>query len=300
MHALDIVTVVEAIMENPGVIIAAQLNRAKDAAMAEMKAAGIEYDERMARLAEVEPPRPNKRWLYDSFDAFRVHHPWVGANNVQPKSVVREMFEEGMTFTEYIGHYGLKRSEGVLLRYLSDVYKGLRQNVPEDAKTDELDDVIEWLGAVIRQIDSSLIDEWDALVAGVGPVEAEVRSIDDSDITSNVRGFRVLVRNEIFRWVQSLAMHRHAMILGTITNADDWSLDALVDALAPYWEEHDEILVDADARSAGRFIVDGDSVTQILHDPEGYDEWRIRATIDREQSRLERRARLALDGIIRL
>ncbi len=297
LHALDIVTIIESIMENPGVIIAAQLNKAKDAAMAEMKSSGVEYDERMARLAEVEPPRPNKQWLYDRFDEFRLRHPWVGSNNVQPKSVVREMFEEGMTFTEYIGHYGLKRSEGVLLRYLSDVYKGLRQNVPEDAKTDELDDVIEWLGAVIRQVDSSLIDEWDSLIAGDGIVEPEVRSVDEHDVTANVRGFRVLVRNEVFRWVQSLAMRRHAVILGSVTNPEDWSLDALVDAMAPYWEEHDVLLVDAEARSSGRFLVDGDTVTQILRDPEGYDEWRITATIDRALSREEGRARLRLDAI---
>ncbi len=301
MHALDIVTIVEALMENPGVIVAAQLNKAKDAAMAEMKSSGVEYDERMARLAEVEPPRPNKQWLYDSFDEFREHHPWVGTDNVRPKSIVREMFEEGMTFTEYVQYYGLKRSEGVVLRYLSDVYKGIVQNVPEDSKTDELDDVVAWLGAVIRQVDSSLIDEWDALISGEQPVEAEIRSVDEAeDITSNVRGFRVLVRNEIFRWVQALAIKRHAPILGSITNPDEWTLDDTVDAIAGYWEEHDEILTGGDARSAGRFILDGDSVTQILLDPEGYDEWRIKATIDRELSKEEGRARLRLDSIERI
>ncbi len=300
MHALDIVTIVEALMENPGVIVAAQLNKAKDAAMADMKSSGVEYDERMAKLAEVEPPRPNKRWLYDSFDAFREHHPWVGSDNVRPKSIVREMFEEGMTFTEYVQHYGLKRSEGVVLRYLSDVYKGLVQNVPEDSKTDELDDVIAWLGAVIRQVDSSLIDEWDALISGDAYVEAEIRSVDENDVTANVRGFRVLVRNEIFRWVQALAMKRHAPILGSITNPDEWTLDDTVEAIAPYWLEHDELLTDGDARSAGRFIIDGDSVTQILHDPEDFDEWRIKATIDRALSKEEGRARLRLDSIERL
>ena len=189
-----------------------------------------------------------------------------------------------------------------MLRYLSDVYKGLVQNVPDDAKTDELDDLIAWLGAVIRQVDSSLIDEWDALVAGDAPVEPEVRAFDDdgTDITANARGFRTLVRNEIFRWVQSLAMRRQAVILGSITNPDDWTLDDLVEAMTPYWEEHDELLIDGDARSTGRFLVDGDSVTQILHDPEGFDEWRIKATIDRPLSIEEGRARLRLDGIERL
>ncbi len=164
LHALDVLTIIEAIQESPGVIMAAQMEQAKSALMAEMKAAGVEYEERMERLSQVEPPKPNKDWMYGNFNEFRAKHPWVGGDTVRPKSIVRDLWERVMTFTEYVNHYGLKRSEGVLLRYLSDVYKGLRQNVPAEALTDEIDDLIEWLGAVVRQVDSSLIDEWERLL----------------------------------------------------------------------------------------------------------------------------------------
>ena len=164
VHALDVLTIIEAIQESPGVIMAAQMEQAKSALMAEMKAAGVEYEERMERLSQVEPPKPNKDWMYGNFNEFRAKHPWVGGDTVRPKSIVRDLWERVMTFTEYVNHYGLKRSEGVLLRYLSDVYKGLRQNVRPRTLTDEIGDLVEWLGAVVRQVDSSLIDEWERLL----------------------------------------------------------------------------------------------------------------------------------------
>ncbi len=164
-HALDVLTVIEAVAENPGVVLAAQLDEAKTALMAEMKSSGVEYEERMERLAQVEAPKPNKDWIYSSFNRFRMHHPWVGGDTVKPKSVVRDLYERSMTFGEYVSHYKLKRSEGVVLRYLSDVYKGLIQNVADEYRTDEIDDLTAWLGALVRQVDSSLIDEWERLIA---------------------------------------------------------------------------------------------------------------------------------------
>src|SRR5690606_32196005 len=136
-HALNVLSIVEAVQENPGVILAAQVQRAKDTLMSEMKAAGVEYEERIERLAQVEHPKPNREWTYADFDEFRTRHPWVGSDNVKPKSIAREMFERAMTFGEYVQDYGLKRSEGVLLRYLSDVFKGLVQNVPDEHGTEE-------------------------------------------------------------------------------------------------------------------------------------------------------------------
>jgi superfamily II RNA helicase len=163
-HALNMLTIVESVQENPGVILAAQTKRAKDELMADMKSSGVEYEERMERLSQVEHPKPNADWIYANFNEFRARHPWVGSDTVAPKAIVREMYERAMTFGEYVSDYGLKRSEGVVLRYLSDVYKGLVQNVPEELATPELGDVVAWLGAVVRQVDSSLIDEWERLL----------------------------------------------------------------------------------------------------------------------------------------
>ncbi len=309
-HALDIVTIIESVLENPGVIIAAQVNEMKSSLMADMKSRGIEYDERMERLSEVEPPRPNKEWLYHSFDAFRVNHPWVGSDNVRPKSIVRDMFEKAMNFAEYVRHYGLKRSEGVVLRYLSDVYKGLGQNVPEEEKTEDLDDIIEWLGALVRQVDSSLIDEWERLrnpesdqpSAGYGDASLVPRpGTDASNVTSNARAFRVMVRNQAFAWVQLLAFRqRYLTLCEAATDESGYdSIDAIVEAMSEYWESYDSIGVDADARSASLHIFDFETgrVTQILDDPEGHHEWRIEATVDWNASREAGNAVLILDRI---
>ena len=278
-YALSALTTIESVLESPGVIIAAQVDKAKTELLADLKSRGVEYEERMERLAEVEPPKPEAERLYASFDAFRGHHPWVAGDNVRPKAIVRDLLEQAMGFKEFVNHYGLKRSEGVVLRYLSDCYKALNQNIPEDAKTDELDDLTEWLGAVVRQVDSSLIDEWERLTApsADGEVdEPELPGADDADVTTNHRAFRVMVRNEMFRWVTCLATGRTGQLP---EGADPSELDG-------YWDEFDQILLDAEARGGSRFDYDAASglATQIIHDPDGIDAWRVEGRVDLERS----------------
>jgi superfamily II RNA helicase len=292
LGALDVLTLIEAVQESPAVVVAAQLQAARDALMAEMKASGVEYEERMERLSQVEPPRPNRDWIYASFDEFRAQHPWVGGDNVRPKSIAREMFERVMTFTEYVNHYRLKRAEGVLLRYLSDVYKGLVQNIPEDDRTEAIDDVTAWLGAVVRQVDSSLIDEWERLLdppADLG--ELRPPAATETSVVDDARAFRVMVRNQVFDWVQRLAARRGYDALG---DPDD-----VERAMDPYWQEFDELLLDADARGPDRFRYDPGAmtVTQILHDPLDTNEWRITARVDVDASREQGRAVLELVGV---
>ena len=304
-HVFDVLSVIEAVQENPGVILTAQTKRAKDDLMAEMKASGVEYEERMERLAQVEHPKPNRDWIYANFGEFRARHPWVGSDNVAPKSIVREMYERAMTFGEYVQDYGLKRSEGVVLRYLSDVYKGLLQNVPDDLRTPELDDVTAWLGALIRQVDSSLIDEWERLLhpeqdSGVAAVRPNLPT-GERTIVDDERAFGVMVRNKVFDWVQRLARRGgYDEIVVDAVDADHWrSGEDVVAALAPYREEFGDVLVDAAARSGDRFVYDRASgrVTQILHDPEDSNEWRIEAVVDFEASRQEDRVVLRLVDI---
>jgi hypothetical protein len=235
----------------------------------------------MERLAEVTPPKPEADRLYTSFDAFRDRHPWVGQDNVKPKSIVRDLLEQAMTFKDFVNHYGLKRSEGVVLRYLSDCYKALIQNIPDEAKTDEIDDIIEWLASVIRQIDSSLIDEWERLIAPADEAEtdgSEAGPLLDSfhDVTANHRAFRVMVRNELFRWVTCLAT-------GQVDQLPD---GAHPDELDDYWDEFDAIVIDAEARGPDFFDYDEADglVTQTIRDPEGINAWRIEGRVDRERS----------------
>ena len=175
-YHLDVLSVLESVLENPGVVLAAQTERLRVELLGELKAQGVPYEERMERLAEVEHPKPLREFLYGAFGVFRQNHPWVEGDNVRPKSVAREMHERAMTFGEYVNHYGLKRSEGLLLRYLSDAYRALVQNVPAEQQTPQLHELTDWLGALVRGVDSSLLDEWERLTA-VAAVVAEVAEV---------------------------------------------------------------------------------------------------------------------------
>ena len=162
-YPLDVLSIIEATLDDPRQVLSAQLYKARGEAVAQMKADGVEYEERMELLDEVTYPKPLADLLEAAYNMYRRGHPWVADHELRPKSVARDMFERAMTFVEYVGYYGLARSEGLVLRYLADAYKALRQTVPEEARTEELADEIEWLGELVRQVDSSLIDEWERL-----------------------------------------------------------------------------------------------------------------------------------------
>lgn len=286
-YSLDVLTLVESVLENPGMILARQADKARDELFAELKRDGVEYEERMERLDEVEWPKPLREFLYTTFDAWALHQPWVGQENLRPKSVVRDMYERAMTFREYVNHYGIKGSEGVFLRYLTDAYKGLQKTVPDSSWNDDLSDLVEWLGALIRQVDSSLLDEWERL-QNPQTLTEEVRP-QVVDITSHTRAFRVMIRNAAFRWVQLFAQADYNGLaeeaLGELVDPN-W----VRDLASPYWNDFAEVLTGPDARSDQWFTVDsGDNKTftveQIICDPKGFNEWRLIGIVDLEQSR---------------
>ena len=313
-HALDVLSVVESVLENPGVIIAAQINQLRGELVARLKMEGVEYEERMERLAEVEQPRPLKEFLYGTFDVFRSHHPWVGSENVKPKAVARELYETGFDFRQYIEHHGLKRSEGTVLRYLSEAYKALAQTVPEDHRTEAVRDLEEWLGETVRQVDSSLIDEWEKLrnPEEKPTVSDDSAGLDRPDVTHNARAFRIMVRNEVFRWVQLLSRRRldDHEALAEVPTVDDTrrTVDDVTAAIAPYWEEHSMLPTDSYARGGAFFVLDDSSgigtarwpVVQTIADPEGHHEWVIEGQVDVEASREAGRAVVRLGAIRRL
>jgi superfamily II RNA helicase len=304
-YALDVLSVIESVLENPRPVVRAQRDRARTQAINAMKAEGIEYDERMERLDEVDFPKPLSELLSGCFQAFRRHHPWVGDETVKPKSVAREMFEMGFGFRDLILYHGLKRSEGVVLRYLSDAYKAMVQNVPEGAKTDEVYDIEEWLGELVRQTDSSMLDEWERIQAGDDLVEPDLAAVDSdrSDVTSSGRAFGVMVRNEAFRWVHILARRAYDELAEVPGVGGDRVRASQIEAsMAPYWDEYRSIVTDADARSSSNFSWDLDtgSVTQIISDPDDNREWRIEGEVDLDASREEGIAVLAFGGVTRL
>jgi len=302
--ALDIVSVVESTLDDPRPVISAQQFQARGEAVAAMKAEGIEYDERMAALEEVTHPKPHDELLHEAFATYASSQPWVADFELRPKSVVRDLYERAMTFGEFIAFYKLARSEGVVLRYLSDAYRALGQTVPLDLRTEDLRDIIEWLGELVRQVDSSLLDEWEELVhpdAARHAAEAtELAPPAPRNVTTNRRAFFVLVRNELFRRVQLAALDR-VPELGTLEAEAAALAESAVPsfteqqwnaALEGYYEEHDEILTDAAARSAKMIVVDETPaasegvwrVRQILADPAGDHDWGISADILLEAS----------------
>ncbi|WP_407650254.1 DEAD/DEAH box helicase [Actinomarinicola tropica] len=288
-YPLDVLSLVESVLENPGVVLAAQLDKLRGETIERLKREGVEYEQRMEELEKLEHPKPLRDLTYGLFNEYAAQHPWVADHNIRPKSVARDLYERAMTFADYVRHYGLARSEGLLLRYLGDAYKGLVQNVPEEAKTDEVYDLTEWLGELVRQVDSSLLDEWEELrhPEEMDP-EHEVpptRRLDEGPggLTRNERAFTVMVRNEMFRWVELLARRAHDELAERLPPRS-WTADALSEAMAPYWDAHDAIGIGPDARSADLLRIEsGDTrwrVRQTLDDPAGNRDWTIRAEVD--------------------
>ena len=306
-------SLVEAVLENPGVVLAAQLDRLRADTVARLKREGVEYEERMAILDRLEHPKPLRDFTYDLFNAYAARHPWVVDHTIRPKSVARELYERSMTFTDYVGHYGLARSEGLVLRYLSDAYKGLVQNVPEDAKTEEVFDLTEWLGETVRQVDSSLLDEWERLRHpvdddadgtaddGAGPAtgrRAAPGPAGPPGVTANERAFRVMVRNELFRLGGAA---RPAGLRRPGGPAAGRRLDG-GGAGRRRWPatgtDHDGLGTGPAARGPDLFTVTAGpwawDVRQALDDPAGDRDWALSARVDLAASDEEGRPVLAL------
>ncbi|OLR94310.1 DEAD/DEAH box helicase [Actinokineospora bangkokensis] len=285
-YALDVVSVVESTLDDPRQVLSAQQHKARGEAVAAMKSEGIEYDQRMELLEEVKHPRPLAELLSAAFETYRRGHPWVGDSHLSPKSVVRDMYERAMTFAEFTSFYGLARSEGLVLRYLADAYRAVRQTVPDDIKTEELTDLVEWLGELVRQVDSSLLDEWEKLSnPAAGDPEDLAEPVDDTPpaITTNPRAFRVLVRNALFHRVQ-LCARRDWDALGALDGDTGWDAEAWADAVLPYFDQHAQIGVGPDARGPALLTIEQEPerwlVRQVFDDPAGDHDWGFTAEVD--------------------
>ncbi|GAB2927791.1 DEAD/DEAH box helicase [Streptomyces mayteni] len=296
-YALDMVSVVESTLDDPRQILAAQQNKARGEAVAAMKADGVEYEERMERLMDITYPRPLDELLFHAFGLYRKSHPWVSDHPLSPKSVVRDMFERAMTFSEFVSYYELARTEGIVLRYLAGAYKALEHTVPEDLKSEDFQDITAWLGEMVRQVDSSLLDEWEQLANPEleDAEEARERADQVKPVTANARAFRVLVRNSMFRRVELAALDR-TWELGELDAESGWDADAWAAALDGYWQEYDELGTGPEARGPRLLQIEERPedglwrVRQTFHDPAGDHDWGISAEVDLTASDAEARA----------
>jgi superfamily II RNA helicase len=302
-YPMVLLTLVESILENPDAILRKQLDRVKGDAIAEMKSSGMQYDQRMEELEKLEYPKPNREFVYSTFNAFADKHPWVGQENIKPKSIAREMFEQFRSFADYIKDYELQRAEGLLLRHLTAVHKVLTQTVPDNVKTDEVREMEIYLGAMLRQVDSSLLDEWEKMrdpnyLADATKPELRPPGAEEAarDITRDRKAFTAAIRTKIFTFLRALVLQDYEgtlAILATRDRPDDkpWSTDALRTAMDAYHVDHARLRLDPTARNVQHTYVrpseDGATwtVQQMLIDPDELNDWVTEFSVDIAQSR---------------
>ncbi|MCU1593158.1 MAG: helicase family protein [Frankiales bacterium] len=272
-YALDVLSVVEATLDDPRQVLNAQRKRARGEAIGQMKMDGIEYEERMELLEDVSYPKPLEELLTAAYAIYQQTNPWILDHELKPKSVARDLYEQAMTYNEYVGLYGLGRSEGLVLRALADAYKALKRSVPDSVRTEEVQEITDWLGEVVRQVDSSLLDEWAELTSG-GAVAPEPVPV----VSRNTRAFRVLVRNAMWRRVHALSFQRDDLLRAMDPDVD-WNA-----ALDAYFEDHDGVLTDQAARGPELFRFEGAAVTQVIHDAQGDHDWALQGVVDLEAS----------------
>ena len=312
-YALDVITLCESIVENPEAILRIQQSKARDARLNELKAQGMEYNQRMEELEKVEYPKPLRDFIYDTYNAFAEVHPWVDVN-VEPKSIVREMFENFSTFSGYVKQYNLQRMEAILLRHLNYVYKVLSQTVPDGYKNEELLEMQDYLGDMIRRVDSSLLEEWEKMAhpedyqkrleAGTAEDEAEKAFGADkaaADITYGKKRFLGMVRQRIFQIMGNLAKQDFTTVLDSLADDLDegelladaegtpWTEKRLLEIMASYTAEHHKFRMDVEGRALAHTIVtyEGDTmhVQQMLQDEEDFNDWSIDFDISLNDSR---------------
>lgn len=287
-YPLKLLSLVEAILENPDILLRKQLDKLKTDKVGEMKAAGIEYDERMEELEKMEYPKPEREFIYETFNVFAAQHPWVGSENIKPKSIAREMFERYSSFADYVKLYGLMRAEGLLLRHLTNVYRVLVNTVPPAFKTEPVDELITYIENLLRMTDSSLIDEWETLKNPdyVPNAEAPAAPKGPQDLTRDRAGLERLVRNEVFRLLRMLANKAYQEIdesfnLERIYPDARWKYTELSNAMDAYYADHEWIRLDPEARNKGNTtIIESDDrstweIAQTLVDPAGLNDYQI-------------------------
>jgi hypothetical protein len=301
-HALDLLTLVESILEDPDLILRKQLDKLKGRAVAEMKAEGLDYDQRMEKLEQLEHPKPLRDFVYSTFNAFADRHPWVSEENIRPKSIAREMFEGFRSFTDYVQEYDLERAEGLLLRHLNSVYKALSQTVPDGAKTDAVHEMELYLRDMLRQIDSSLLEEWERMrdpdyrPLGAPAEMRPPRPEEPPDVTRDTKAFTAAVRTRVFAFLRAWSIGADEAALETIDSPGDadgepWTPERLRAAREAHRVEHHGLRLDPEARNLRHTYVtpseDGSAwrVQQMLVDVEGLNDWVAEVQVDLAASR---------------
>ncbi len=309
-YPYKLLTLIESILENPDTILRRQLDKVKERKMAELKMEGVPFEERIEELDKLEYPKPDREFVYSTYNEFSDRHPWVGQENIKPKSIVREMFETYSTFADYIRSYGLERCEGLLLRHINSVYKVLSQTVPETAKDDTLQEMEAYLSVMIRQVDSSILEEWEKMrdpswrsVESAVPLPPGAEDFD-KDITKDSKKFTTLIRTRVFSFLSSLARRDYEIALDVVNHPENsWTFEMLEDAIEKYSAEHGMFLLNPEARNIRYTFVKKEPgnriwhVQQILVDQDEENDWAVDFEVDLTLSRERKEAVLKLISI---
>lgn len=291
-YTFDLISMVEATLEDPKQVLRAQERAARSRAMAEMKADGIDFEERKERLQDVTYPKPLEDLLDTAFATYCAEVPWANDYELSPKSVLRDMLEGANDFKGYIQKLNIARSEGILLRYLAEAFRSLDRTVPVAKRNEQLEDIISWLGFMVRSVDSSLVDEWEA--AG-DPAALDMAPPSAADqVVADRRGITLLVRNALIRRVTLAARERYDQ-LGELDSDFGMTATRWERVLDVYHEQHEEILTDADARSSAMLSIDEADeqaahiwhVHQIFADEDGDHDFGIMADLDLDATQEE-------------
>jgi len=302
-YPLDLLTLVESILEDPDMILRKQLDRLKAKRLAELKAEGMEYEQRVEELSKLEYPKPMRDFIYGTFNDFAERHPWVGQENIRPKSIIREMYETWATFADYVRLYDLQRSEGLLLRHLNGTYKALARTVPDSAKTDEVREMEGYLNAMLRAVDSSLMDAWEKMQdPGYQPTEVVEPVRQAVDITKDATKFLANIRARLFVFLSSLAGGHWEEAVEALDafarrepvdgEGEPWTAERLESLMAQYLKDHSGPLLNPEGRNlrhtyskpkpddTGKLLIQ-----QMLVDEDSANDWVLEVEVDLEASR---------------
>ena len=274
-------------LENPRALLFAQVRKLRDDLFRKMKAEGVPYEERIEKAKDVTWPKPLAEFVRETFELFLEHHPWAAEDPVRPKSVAREMVESYASFDSYVREYGLQRMEGLLLRYLGQVFQALNQTVPDVLKTEDVHDVLAYLRTEVARVDSSLLSEWESLVrpdpVAPGAPEAPRRL----DLALTPKALRARVRAEMRSLVRALAAGDLDEAARWLRPPEEggWSVEELGSALAPFLKEYGDVAFDPAHFQADRTVLTQEGprrwrVQQVLPDPSGEDTGYLEGEVD--------------------
>ena len=291
-YSLRLLSLIEAITENPQVILRKQVDKIAKEKLAEMKGEGVEYEDRIEELEKIEHPKPLRDFIYDTYNKFSLEHPWAGENNINPKSIAREMFENYYSFSGYIKEYKLEKTEASLLRHLASIYKILIKTIPDYAKNDDVDDIIAYLKTIIKETDSSLINEWEKLQHIKIDSKTNEISVSLENITNDIKDekqFKATIKDTIFRIIKLISEENIEEAFSLLDNNTDigLSIDKTNEILNKYFLDHEKITIQPKARHAKNIIIKdspGGLDTEVtITDSKEYNDWSIKFFIDRKK-----------------